>query len=183
MLRDRVSNSTTGARPRSLQAGGDMAHSFATRRRQSAHTIPVSLPSSLLQSMNLITLRLGLMMDVLHGANLSAGLTGLTYILGFGNSSKLQPARRPSMMRRAVWILVLLLGLAYACAGCETWLSVSSKSVLFTERKPYRGDWPLLSTQVNQTLCNEHGDAYEAGINFCGLEFNQYVTQSGVQLS
>ena len=113
------------------------------------------------------------MMDVLHGANISAGLTGLAYILGFGNSSKMQPARRPTIMRRAVWILVLLLGLAYACAALETWLSVSSEPALFPQRKTYLGEWPSLSTQVNQTLCEEHGDGLEVGTYFCGLEFHR----------
>lgn len=121
-----------------------------------------------------INLRLGIMMNVLHGASISAVYNGLTYILGFGSSNRLQPVHRPPMMRRAVWLLLLLLLLAYACAGFETWLSVSSEPKLFPQQRPYPGDWPLMSTEVNQTLCGvTHGDGLQSGTFFCGLEYNQ----------
>lgn len=112
-------------------------------------------------------------MNVLHGANLSALFNGLSFVLGFGDSSKLQPLRRPPMLRRAVLLLLLLLGLAYSCAGFETWLGVSSEPKLFPQRISYPGDWPLMSTEVNQTLCDSFGDPVQAGTYFCGLEHNR----------
>jgi hypothetical protein len=112
-------------------------------------------------------------MNVLHGANLSAIWSGVTFVMGLGSTNKTQRLHRPHILRRAVWLLLFILGLAYACAGFETWLGVSSDPVIYPQLAQYSGSPPMMSRQVNQTLCDVNGDTVIQGTYFCGLEHNQ----------
>lgn len=93
-------------------------------------------------------------MNVLHGANLPALWDGCKFLFGFGSANKAQLLRKPAMLRNAVLLLFLYLGLAYACVISESWLSVTSDAVPFPQNIPYNGSWPLLTRQLNQTLCD-----------------------------
>lgn len=112
-------------------------------------------------------------MNTLTGANLSAIWNGVIFVMGLDSASKVQHLRKPRILRQAVWLLLFILGLAYACAGFETWLGVSSDPILFPQQAQYPGSPPMMSKRVNQTLCDENGDTIIPGTYFCGLEHNQ----------
>lgn len=95
-----------------------------------------------------------MLMSVLHGANLPALWDGCKFMLGFGTMNKMQPLRKPQLLRSAVAILCFYLGLAYACAISESWLSATSEAVPYPQKTAYGGSVPLLARQLNQTLCN-----------------------------
>jgi hypothetical protein len=111
-------------------------------------------------------IRLGLLMSVIHGANLSALWASLP--------NKKQIVPKPQILCRAIALLLLLLGLVHACIVLETWLSASSDAVLFPRVFVYEDSWPLMTKQLNRTLCD--ADNY-----MCGLENNMYVAGSPIK--
>jgi hypothetical protein len=106
-------------------------------------------------------------MDVLHGANLIALWGGCSFLFGFGLAGKMQPLKKPRILRSAIAILFFYLSLAYTCTICESVLSATSDAIPFVQQTAYKGSWPLLARQLNQTLC----DSYKAGMDsdLCGM--------------
>ncbi|KAF7353875.1 hypothetical protein MVEN_01073400 [Mycena venus] len=97
--------------------------------------------------------QLGVIMNILHGANFAA-LWG-----GFN----------PPILRRAMLILSLGLGLVYSFVILVIALSISSRATYFSQSRDYSGTWPQLSRQINYSMCSTTSDA-SAGINICGVE-------------
>jgi hypothetical protein len=122
--------------------------------------------------------RLGILMNVLHGANLVALWKSCNFILGVGSASKAQPAKTPRILRNAVAILLFYLSLAYACAICESWLSATSKAIPFPQETAYKGSLPLFKRQLNQTRCNSFSapDQSQSYSDLCGLISGVCVT-------
>ena len=120
-------------------------------------------------------------MNVLHGANLTTLWEGCNFVFGFGLASKAQPLRRPQILRRAVAIAFFYLSLAYACVICESWLSGTSEVVLFPQETAYDGSLPLLTCQLNQTLCDSTtnilvNESFPQFLPLCGMVNAGYVT-------
>ncbi|KAF7345593.1 hypothetical protein MVEN_01578100 [Mycena venus] len=100
--------------------------------------------------------QLGVLMTVLSKGNLSGLWTGIACACAIGGEKrKAPPLSQPPILRLAVITLALLLGLAYACQGFDTWLHVSSRAVLFPQLKPWPGPQFMASRAINQTACAE----------------------------
>ncbi|KAJ6500800.1 hypothetical protein C8R45DRAFT_1092865 [Mycena sanguinolenta] len=110
--------------------------------------------------------QLGVIMNILHGANFLALLGGLKYMY----SSTTRPSYKPPILRRAMFILAFGLGLIYSFIILAIALSISSESMSFSQLTQYRGTWPQLSRQINSSMCAATGGALAQGINLCGLE-------------
>ncbi|KAF8191679.1 hypothetical protein K438DRAFT_1970659 [Mycena galopus ATCC 62051] len=110
--------------------------------------------------------QLGVIMNLLHGANFSALCGGLKYMYG----STTRPSYKPPILRRAMFILALGLGLVYSFSILLIALSISSKTVSFSQLGEYRGTWPQLSRQINSSMCATTSGALVQGTNLCGLE-------------
>lgn len=95
-----------------------------------------------------------MLMSVLHGANLPALWDVCKLMLGFGSAKKAQLMRIPPILRSAVVLLFFYLSLAYGCAISEAWLSATSDAIPLLQTTAYRGSWPLLTRQLNQTRCD-----------------------------
>jgi hypothetical protein len=99
-------------------------------------------------------IRLGMLMNVLCGANLTSLWTASAFMLGFGSASKLQRLRKPRILSSAVTVAAFYLALAYTCVIGESWLSATSESVPFPRQSAFSGSMPLLTRQLNQTMCD-----------------------------
>ncbi|KAJ6517783.1 hypothetical protein DFH09DRAFT_1373535 [Mycena vulgaris] len=100
--------------------------------------------------------QLGILMTVLSKGNLPGLWTGIASACAIsGEKRKVPPLSQPPILRIAVITLALLLGLAYACHGFDTWLHVSSRAVLFPQLKPWPGPHFMGSRALNQTACAE----------------------------
>ena len=117
-------------------------------------------------------------MNVLRSANLSALWASIMCTMGYGASKKIQSPRRPQILCRSVMLLLFFLGLAYTCQVFTWWLGISSYATPFLQVTPYDKTWPLLTRQVNETLCNTTGpflpfanDTYLCGLTNIGYAF------------
>ncbi|KAF7359074.1 hypothetical protein MSAN_01248500 [Mycena sanguinolenta] len=110
--------------------------------------------------------QLGVIMNILHGANFLALFGGLRYLYG----STTRPSYKPPILRRAMFILALGLGLVYSFSILVIALSISSTAMSFSQLIEYRGTWPQLSRQINSSMCAATGGGLAQGINLCGLE-------------
>ncbi|KIM74262.1 hypothetical protein PILCRDRAFT_828428 [Piloderma croceum F 1598] len=102
--------------------------------------------------------QLGMLMNVLYGANLTSLWSASGFMLGFGSASKAQPLRKPRMLRSAVIVAAFYLTLAYTCVISESWLSATSESVPFPRQGAYTGLIPQLTRQLNQTMCDANAN-------------------------
>ncbi|KAJ6487113.1 hypothetical protein C8R47DRAFT_1127752 [Mycena vitilis] len=116
--------------------------------------------------------QLGVLMETLHGANLSALWKSFNYILGRGEIPGDKALARPPFLLYAILMLLVFLGLAYGCAGADVWLGATSDAVLYpvtTQLQLSGGSLSSLSRQVNQTLCDEWKDSAMNQPYQCGL--------------
>ncbi|KAJ7348822.1 hypothetical protein DFH08DRAFT_1079265 [Mycena albidolilacea] len=112
--------------------------------------------------------QLGLIMNLLHGANLSALCGGLKYMYGICTLTK--PSYKPPILRRVLFILALALGLVYSFEILVIVLSISSKTMSISQLRDYPGTWPQLSRQINSSMCATTNGAVAQSINLCGLQ-------------
>jgi hypothetical protein len=117
--------------------------------------------------------RLGLIMKITHGANFSALWEGLRYM--YNICSIKRTSYKPGILRRAVFILALGLGFAHSFVVLDIALSISSKTMSFSQLGDYSGTWPLLSRQINSSMCATTSDALAPGVNLCDLQVPGYV--------
>ncbi|KAJ7673835.1 hypothetical protein DFH06DRAFT_1318959 [Mycena polygramma] len=114
--------------------------------------------------------QLGVLMETLHGANLSALWKGSNYIVGRGAIPGGKALRRPPILLSAILMLLTFLALAYGSAGVEMWLGATSDAVLYPVTQLSGAPLPLLSRRVNQTLCDEatknsiNNQPYQCGV-------------------
>jgi hypothetical protein len=106
-------------------------------------------------------------MNVLHGANLIALWDSCSFLFGFGSATKMQPLRKPRILRIAIAILFFYLSLAYTCTICESVLSATSDAIPFAQQTEYKGSWPSFARQLNQTLCASYNMGM--GSDLCGM--------------
>ncbi|KAJ7184580.1 hypothetical protein C8R46DRAFT_1299748 [Mycena filopes] len=112
--------------------------------------------------------QLGVIMNILHGANFSALWGGLKYM--YGICSQKRTSYKPSILRAAMFVLGLGLGIAYSFVVLDIALGISSTSLAFSQLNDYDGTWPQLSRQMNYSMCATTQGAIAAGINLCGLQ-------------
>ncbi|KAJ7290194.1 hypothetical protein C8J57DRAFT_1212836 [Mycena rebaudengoi] len=112
--------------------------------------------------------QLGVLMNVLHGANFAALFEGLHYVYGFGKNKL--TSYKPPLLRRAVFVLAFALGVSTLFFVLGTALSISAETTSFTRLSDYRGTWPQLSRQINSSMCADSNGAVAADINLCGLQ-------------
>ncbi|KAJ7891424.1 hypothetical protein B0H14DRAFT_2688902 [Mycena olivaceomarginata] len=112
--------------------------------------------------------QLGLIMNLLHAANLSALCGGLKYMYGICTLTK--PSYKPPILRRVLFILALALGLVYSFGILVIVLSISSKTMSVSQLRDYPGTWPQLSRQINSSMCATTSGAVAQSINLCGLQ-------------
>lgn len=116
-------------------------------------------------------------MTVLSKGHLSGLWKGVAATLAItGEKRKAPPLSQPPILRIAVITLALLLGLAYASHGFDTWLYVTSKAVIYDQLEPWpvRGPQFMGSRELNDTACVV-GDAVPYDPSFphlCGLVVN-----------
>ncbi|KAJ7611811.1 hypothetical protein FB45DRAFT_941078 [Roridomyces roridus] len=112
--------------------------------------------------------QLGVIMNLLNGANLPAFWGGMRYMYGIGSTKR--SAYRPPILRRAMFVLALTLFVSHAYVVLDIALSAASQATSFTQLNAYDGAWPQLSRQINSSMCATSDGAVAAGINLCGLE-------------
>ncbi|KAJ7041962.1 hypothetical protein C8F04DRAFT_1176619 [Mycena alexandri] len=112
--------------------------------------------------------QLGIIMNILHGANFSALWAGIKYT--YGIFSQKRTSYKPSILRRALFVLGFGLGIAYSFVVFDIALGISSKTLAFSQLDDYIGTWPELSRQINYSMCATTEGAVADGINLCGLE-------------
>ncbi|KAJ7107210.1 hypothetical protein C8R43DRAFT_1243703 [Mycena crocata] len=113
-------------------------------------------------------LQLGIIMKILHGANLPALWAGLQYT--YGICSKKRTLYKPSLLRHALFVLTFALALIYGFVVLDIALSVASTTISFSQLNDYSGTWPQVARQINSSMCATTGGAVAAGINLCGLQ-------------
>ncbi|KAJ7765711.1 hypothetical protein B0H16DRAFT_1883138 [Mycena metata] len=112
--------------------------------------------------------QLGIIMNILHGANFSALWAGIKYM--YGIFSQKRSSYKPSILRRALFVLGFGLGIAYSFVVLDIALDISSTTLAFSQLDDYTGTWPELSRQLNYSMCATTEGAVANGINLCGLE-------------
>ncbi|KAJ7494308.1 hypothetical protein B0H11DRAFT_2004098 [Mycena galericulata] len=112
--------------------------------------------------------QLGIIMNLLHGANFSALWAGMKYM--YGICSIKRSSYRPPVLRLAMFVLAFALFTAYGFALLDIALSISSAPISFSQLNDYMGDWPQLSLQINASMCATTSGEIAPGINLCGLQ-------------
>lgn len=102
------------------------------------------------------------------------------YLFRWTKASKRQIIRTPAILSKAVFTLGLLLCFAYGITLLDTWLHVSSRSVIITQMSPYESGFRTdFGRQINVTYCTTSDEddtvPYDASSqatpnNLCGLE-------------
>lgn len=116
--------------------------------------------------------QLGVLMNTLSGANLTALWTGSIYVLGLGHAPGGKSLSQPPILRHGVLMLFLFLALAYCSSAIETWMGARSDGMLFpvaTTTTHSGVPLPVLGRRVNQTLCDETRDATNNQPYQCGI--------------
>src|ERR1700712_256031 len=90
--------------------------------------------------------RLGVIMNILHGANFAALWGGFKYVYGICSTTK-RTSYKPPILRRVMLILALGLGLVHSFVILVIALSISSRATSFSQLREYSGTWPQLSRQ------------------------------------
>jgi hypothetical protein len=111
---------------------------------------------------------MGLIMNVLHGADLSALWGGSKYTFGLG--SKKRTSYKPPLLRSAIFTLALALAVTYGFVVLDIVFSILSTPIAFSQLSGYHGTWPQLSRQINSSLCATTSGALVTGTNLCGLQ-------------
>ncbi|KAJ6606059.1 hypothetical protein DFH09DRAFT_1269153 [Mycena vulgaris] len=112
--------------------------------------------------------QLGVIMNLLHGANFSALWSASKYM--YGLDSKKRTSYQPPMLRSAMFILALALAISYGFVVLDILLSVFSTTISFSQLTDYHGAWPQFSRQINSSMCATTSGALASGINLCGLQ-------------
>ncbi|KAF7323400.1 hypothetical protein HMN09_00120900 [Mycena chlorophos] len=112
--------------------------------------------------------QLGIIVDVLHGVNLSALWSGIKYIHGLNKDKR--TSYKPAILRRAVGVVGFVLTLAYSFVVLLIALAASSSSLSFVRLGAYDATWPQLSRQINASACASTSGAVAAGVNLCSLQ-------------
>ncbi|KAJ7490951.1 hypothetical protein FB451DRAFT_1361661 [Mycena latifolia] len=112
--------------------------------------------------------QLGVIMNILNGANLPAFWGGLKYM--FGICSTKRTSYKPPLLRSAMFVLTFALAITYGFVVLDIILSILSSSIAFSQLTDYYGTWPQVSRQINSSMCATTSGAVSSGINLCGLQ-------------
>jgi hypothetical protein len=116
-----------------------------------------------------------MLMNVLQTPNFATICGACTFVVGFGPASKAQSLRKPWILRSAVAVSFFYASLAGIGAISESWLSSTSEAVPFLQHIPYQGSFPMLTRQLNRTLCDSTDIQAPNYLHLCGMIKAGYV--------